>query len=41
LEADQHTTLVLVENKSWAEDPVVAAVAIEQEAAVVLAEQWH
>ena len=32
---------ILVENKSWAEDPVVAAVVVEQEAAVVLAEQWH
>jgi hypothetical protein len=42
LGADQHTALVLVENKSWAEDPVfaaVAAVAVEQEAVVVLVEQ--
>jgi hypothetical protein len=41
LGAGQHTALVLVENKSWAEEPVVAAVAVEQEAVVVLAEQWH
>jgi hypothetical protein len=34
------TTLVLVENKSWVEDPVVAAVAVEQEATVVPAEKW-
>jgi hypothetical protein len=25
----------------WAEGPIVAAVAVEQEAVVVLAEQWH
>jgi hypothetical protein len=30
-----------VENKSWAEDPVVAAAVVEQEAGVVLAGQWH
>jgi hypothetical protein len=41
LGADPHTALVLVGNKAWAEGPVVAAVAVEQEAVVVPAEQWH
>jgi hypothetical protein len=31
----------LVEKKVWVGDPVVAAVAVEQEAVVVLAEEWH
>jgi len=33
--------LVLVEKKVWVGDPVVAAAVVEQEAVVVLAEQWH
>jgi hypothetical protein len=41
LGVNQHTALVLVENKSWTEDPVVAAVAVEWEVVVVPAEQWH